>query len=112
MKVAIVYDRVNKFGGAERFLKTIIALFPKAPIYTLVSETSKTSWVGRHRVIASFLNKVKFFRTRHEILSPIAPLAFETHDLKPFDLIISVTSSDAKSHLYLFDAYSLSMEWP
>lgn len=97
MKVAIVYDRVNKFGGAERFLQTIISIFPKSPIYTLVSESSKSSWTGKHPVKATFLNKIKFFRTRHELLAPIASMAFESHNLKEFDLVISVTSSDAKS---------------
>lgn len=101
MKVAIVYDRVNKFGGAERFLQTLISLFPNAPIYTLVSEVSRTSWIGEHLVYPTFLNKIKFFRTRHEILAPLAPMAFETHNLKNFDLIISVTSTDAKSILTL-----------
>ena len=38
-----------------------------------------------------------FLRARHEWLAPIAPLAFETHDLSDFDIVISVTSSDAKS---------------
>lgn len=97
MKIALVYDRVNKFGGAERFLKTIISIFPNSPIYTLVSDTEKSGWVGKQQVIASFLNKIKYLRTRHEFLAPIAPMAFESHNFKDFDLVISVTSSDAKS---------------
>ncbi len=101
MKVAIVYDRVNKFGGAERFLKTILEVFPKAPIYTLVSDPQKSLWAKSHLVIPTFLNKIKFFRTRHELLAPLAPMAFETHNFKQFDLIISVTSSDAKSIITL-----------
>ncbi len=101
MKVAIVYDRVNKFGGAERFLQKIFSIFPNAPIFTLVSDKSKSSWVGDHPVFSTFLNKIKFFRTRHELLAPIAPMAFETHNFKKYDLIISVTSSDAKSIITL-----------
>lgn len=101
MKVAIVYDRVNKFGGAERFLQTILEVFPSAPLYTLVHEPKRSSWVGNHEVFPTFLNKIKFLRTRHEILSPIAALAFETLDLRSFDLIISVTSSDSKSVITL-----------
>lgn len=96
MKVAIVYDRVNKFGGAERFLQSLLKIFPNAPIYTLVSD-SKTSWQGSHLVYPTFLNRITPLRNKHEILSFIAPLAFETHNLGDYDLIISVTSSDAKA---------------
>ncbi len=97
MKVAIVYDRVNKYGGAERFLETILDIFPKAPIFTLVASTYLPSWSRKNKVYPTFLNWFPFLRTRHELLAPIAPMAFETHNLKDYDLIISVTSADAKS---------------
>lgn len=97
MKVAIVYDRVNKFGGAERFLETILSIFPEAPLFTLVHEPKKSSWAAKTKVYATFLNNIPFLRSRHQILSPLAPMAFETLDLSAYDLIISVTSSDAKA---------------
>lgn len=97
MKVAIVYDRVNKYGGAERFLETILKIFPDAPIYTLVYSPPKSPWVVGRDVIPTFLNKVPFLKDKHELLAPIAPLSFETLSLEAYDLIISVTSSDAKS---------------
>lgn len=97
MKVAIVYDRVNKFGGAERFLQTILSIFPEAPLFTLVHDSKESSWALKTKVYATFLNKVPFLRSRHQILSPLAPMAFETLDLSPYDLVISVTSADAKA---------------
>ncbi|MDZ4228057.1 MAG: glycosyltransferase family 4 protein, partial [Candidatus Levybacteria bacterium] len=36
MKVALVYDRLNKWGGAERVLLALHKLFPSAPLYTSV----------------------------------------------------------------------------
>lgn len=99
MKVAIVYDRVNKYGGAERFLETILSMFPKAPLFTLVHNEKNASWAKNTKVVSTFLNKVSFFRSHHEILAPLAPMAFETLDLSSYDLVISVTSSDAKSIL-------------
>lgn len=99
MKVAIVYDRINKFGGAERFLETIVSIFPNAPIFTLVYEPKTTAWAKKKTVIPTFLNKIPFFRSHHEILAPLAPMAFETLDLAPYDLIISITSADAKAIL-------------
>lgn len=97
MKVALVYDRVNKYGGAERFLGEILKIFPDAPLFTLVYSPKNATWVKNTKVIPTFLNKIPFLPNNHELLSPVAPLAFETLDLKEYDLIISVTSSDAKS---------------
>ena len=98
MKVALIYDRVNKYGGAERVMETLLKIFPSSPLYTLVS-SPKANWVKQDRVRPTFLNSFFFLRNKHELLAPIAPLAFETHDLSEFDLVISVTSSDAKSVL-------------
>lgn len=97
MKVALVYDRVNKFGGAERLLLALHSLYPDAPIYTLVYDDKTAFWSRGIKIIPTFLNTIPFLRKRHEWLAPIAPLAFETLDFSGFDIVISVTSSDAKS---------------
>jgi glycosyltransferase involved in cell wall biosynthesis len=99
MKIALVYDRINKFGGAERLLLALHRLYPNSPIFTLVHEPKTSKWASHIKVIPTFLNKVPFLRTRHEWLAPLAPLAFETLNLSSFDIIISITSSDAKSIL-------------
>ena len=97
MKVALVYDRINKFGGAERLLLSLHRLYPAAPVYSLQHEPKTSLWAEGIRIIPTFLNKIPSLRARHEWLAPVAPLAFETHDLSEFDVVISVTSSDAKS---------------
>lgn len=99
MKVALVYDRVNKFGGAERVLLTLHELFPDAPLYTLVYEPTQAKWADAFTVHPTFLNSIPFLRTRHEMLAPLAPLAFETQNFDDYDLVISITSSDAKAIL-------------
>lgn len=97
MKVALVYDRVNKFGGAERLLLQLHKVFPDAPLYTLVHNPPTAPWASDIEVIPSFFNKIKFFRTRHQLLAPIAPLGFESFDFSDYDLVISLTSESAKS---------------
>ena len=42
MKVALVHDYLNQYGGAERVLEAFCQLFPKAPIYTLLYDKKKT----------------------------------------------------------------------
>ena len=34
MKIALVHDQLQEFGGAERVLMSLKELFPKAPVYT------------------------------------------------------------------------------
>lgn len=97
MKVALVYDRVNKFGGAERLVRSIHDIYPEAPLYTLVHNKETSKWAKHIKVIPTFLNKISFLRSRHEWLAPVAPMAFETLDLSEFDVVISITSSDAKA---------------
>ena len=97
MKVALVYDRVNKMGGAERVLMDLHRLYPDAPLYTLVHNEQTAIWSKNFKVIPTFFNKIKFFWNHHELLAPFAASAFETFDFREFDLVISVTSAEAKS---------------
>jgi len=99
MKVAFIYDRINKFGGAERVLLSLHKLYPLAPIFTLVHEPKTSTWAKEIKIVPTFLNKCSFLRNRHELLAPIAPMAFESHDLSAYDVVISITSSDAKAVL-------------
>jgi glycosyltransferase involved in cell wall biosynthesis len=97
MKVALVYDRVNKFGGAERVLLALHKIFPEAPLYTLVYNPRQAVWANEFKVVPTFLNKIWFLKNKHEWLAPISALAFESLDLREYDVVISVTSSDAKA---------------
>ena len=97
MKTAIVYDRVNKWGGAERVLLALNEMFPKAPLYTSLYNPSTAKWAKVFpKVVPSFLQSIPFAKTRHEYLALFMPLAFESFDFSKFDLVISVTSEAAK----------------
>lgn len=41
MRVALVYDRVNKWGGAERVLLALHEIWPEAPLFTAVYNPKK-----------------------------------------------------------------------
>ena len=97
MKTALVYDRVNKWGGAERVLMALHEIFPDAPLYTAVYSSKNAPWVKIFpKVIPSFLQKIPFASSQHEFLGTLTPLAFESFDFSKFDLVISVTSEAAK----------------
>lgn len=97
MKIAIVYDRVNKWGGAERVLLALNKLFPSAPLYTSVYNPDNATWAKVFPdVIPTFLQKLPFAKDRHDLYPFLMPLAFETHNFSSYDLVISVTSESAK----------------
>jgi len=96
-KVAIVYDRVNKWGGAERVLLALHEIFRQAPLYTSVYNPEGAPWAKVFpEVKTSFLQKFPFARSNHELLAPFMSLAFESFDFTDFDLVVSVTSEAAK----------------
>ena len=75
LRIALVYDRINKWGGAERILLSLHSLFPDAPIYTSVYSPQHAPWAKGIKIIPSFLEKISFARIKHEMLAPIMPLA-------------------------------------
>ena len=99
MKLAFVYDRVNKMGGAERVLESLHEIWPEAPLYTGVYNPRTAPWAKKIRVIPSFINKFPFAKTHHELFPTLMPYAFESFDVSGFDVILSITSAEAKGVL-------------
>src|SRR3989338_11480116 len=97
-KVALVYDRINKWGGAERLLTTLHDLYPQAPLFTSVYDSPTAPWAKIFPVInTSFLQQIPFAQTSHELFPWLTQLAFENFDFSRYDIVISVTSAEAKS---------------
>jgi len=97
LKVALVYDRVNtRFGGAEQVLLVLHDLFPEATLFTSVYDKKEAQWSQVFKVKTSFLQKCRMARRRHRLFLPLMPLAFENLDLREYDLVISITSAEAK----------------
>jgi len=95
MKVAIVYDRLNKWGGAERVLLALHKIFPDAPLFTSVYSKDETAWADEFDVRPSFLQNLKFMQKHNEMLALLMPISFESFNFDEFDLVISVTSESA-----------------
>jgi len=97
MKVALVYDRVNKWGGAERVLLALNELFPDSPLYTSVYSPKNAPWAKVFpKVIPSYLQKLQFAQSRHEFFPLLMPHIFESFNFENYDLVISITSEAAK----------------
>ncbi len=98
LKVALVHDFLNQYGGAERVLEVLAEMFPEAPIYTLLYDQEKmgTKFKGR-QIRTSYLQKFPgFLRRNPKWLLPFFPVAPETFDLRDFDLVISSSGAWVK----------------
>ena len=86
-KVAIYYDWLNQWGGAERVLLDLLEIYPKADIYTLTYNPQKTSWLPKGHQIFSLNLKNKLLST------PFYAYKLEQIDFSSYDLVISTTST-------------------
>jgi len=105
MRIALVHDYLNQYGGAERVLEALAELFPNAPIYTLIYDRKITDRIlpGR-KIRASFLQKFPFVKSHHRFFPPLMPLAVERFDLSEYDLIISDSAAFSKGVITKSDA--------
>lgn len=86
-KVAIYYDWLNQWGGAERVLVDLLELYPNADIFTLTYDKYKCPWIpGNHKIFSLNLkNKL--------IYTPFYAYNLEKIDFSNYDLLISTTSN-------------------
>jgi len=96
MKIALVYDRVNKWGGAERVLLAFHKIFPNADLFTSVYDKEKASWAKVFNVKTSFLQNFPLAKSSHQLYATLMPVAFESLNFDGYDLVISITSESAK----------------
>lgn len=100
MRVAIIHDDLVQWGGAERVLLGLCQVYPDAPIYTSLFDSSNKELVnkfGSKKIITSFLQKIPGWRSFYKSLLPFYGLAFEQFDFSRFDLVASHTTRFAKS---------------
>jgi glycosyltransferase involved in cell wall biosynthesis len=100
VKLAIVHDYLNQMGGAERVLKVLHEVYPDAPIYTSIYEPSLVdpAFMGMD-IRTTFMQRLPFVARHHRPFLPVFPLAFESLDLRQYDVVLSVSSAWSKSVL-------------
>jgi glycosyltransferase involved in cell wall biosynthesis len=96
LRLAIVCSWLNQYGGAERVLEVVHDAYPQAPVYTSVYVPAALperfrSWDIR----PSFMNGLPLAQRRPQFYLPLFPLAFESLDLRDYDVVFSLTSAFA-----------------
>ena len=122
-RVALVHHWFISRAGGERVFDTIASMFPGADVFTLFLDKHKLPpALHKHKIIASFLDKIPCAQKAHRHFLPLYPLAVEMLDLSGYDLVISSDSGPMKgvitdpnsTHIcychspmrYLWDGYS------
>ena len=97
MKIAIVHDYLNQFGGAERVVAALHELYPLDPIFTSIfDEKRMPENFQRMDIRVSFMQKLPFVFGLFKYYLFFYPPAFENFDLSEFDVILSSSSAWAK----------------
>ena len=94
MKLALVASWLNQYGGAERVLEVAHDLFPDAPVFT--STYRAAAMLAAYKtwdIRASFVDHIPLKNKR--VLLPLYPAAFDSFDLRGYDIILSISSAFA-----------------
>lgn len=94
MKVVLVHDYLKEFGGAERVLRALADLYPKAPIYTAFCVRNSTA--GREfsdrKIIQSWLAPILKIGKLYSPLRFLIPVIWGSMDLSRYDLVVTSAS--------------------
>src|SRR5512144_2330020 len=90
MRVALVHDYLNQYGGAERVLETLLDVFPTADIFTLLFSPERTSKRFRENLHKTSILDFPLARHHHRWFIPLMPYAVRSLRVPDqYDLILS-----------------------
>jgi len=97
MKVAIVHDYLNQYGGAEKVIETLHEIYPNAPIYTSIFQPKNLPTAfSTFDVRPSFMQNLPFIGRHFKKYLLFFPSAIESFDLSGYDIVLSSSSAFAK----------------
>jgi glycosyltransferase involved in cell wall biosynthesis len=97
MKLAIIHEWLNIYGGSERLLAEILGLYPQADLHALIHNRQNligTPLEGRH-VNTSFLQNIPRVEHLYRGLLPLMPFAIERMDVRKYDVVLSISHAVA-----------------
>ena len=94
MKIALVHDYLKEYGGAERVLKILAEMYPKAPIYTAftVKGSAAEKEFGGKKIHESWLAPLLKIGKLYSPLRFLTPLIWRSFDISEYDLVITSCS--------------------
>ncbi|MBL8103221.1 MAG: glycosyltransferase [Anaerolineales bacterium] len=97
MKLAIVHEWLNVYGGSERLLAEILGMYPHAQLHALIH--NKKNLIGtpleERNVKTSFLQNIPRVEHLYRGLLPIMPIAIENMHIHGYDVVLSISHAVA-----------------
>lgn len=101
LRVAILTEWLTVFGGAERVLAEVLAMYPHADVFALIDAmpSRDREFLGDRPVRTSFLQRIPLRGRFYRKLLPLMPAAVEALDFSGYDLLVSCSHAVAKGAL-------------
>jgi glycosyltransferase involved in cell wall biosynthesis len=94
MKLAIVHDFLNQYGGAERVVGYFLRIFPKVPVYTSIYFPEDTfDFFRKENIKTTFMQRIPGIRKHYKKLFFLYPYAFRSLKLCDYEIILGSSSS-------------------
>ncbi len=96
MKIAIIDDTLDEFGGAERVALTMLRMFPESEFFTSFANPSiiKIFLKDIHpKRLHTPLQALSFIATHRSLIQLVSPFLWGHWDLSEFDLVLSNPSN-------------------
>ena len=93
---ALAHDHLLQIGGAEQVLRQLTALYPAAPLYTLVCKRGNFDFLKDSDIRTSFLQFIPGGTKLFKLFLGLMPGAWEKMDFSQHDLVISSASAFVK----------------
>ncbi len=109
MKIAIVHEWLNTYGGSERVLTEVLALYPQSDLFALIHNPKNFQGtpLDKLKVKTTFLQKIPHVEHLYRALLPLMPSAIESLNMNEYDFVLSlshavahgVKAARAKNHI-------------
>ena len=99
MKIALVHDYFNQYGGGERVIESMAEVWPYSLIYTSIhDEELMRTWLGinKKRIKTNFIQRLPFAKYLNKHYFFAYPFAFKSQGIGNVDVILSSSSYAAK----------------
>lgn len=97
MRIAILHDYLNQYGGAERVLEAFLEIFPGADLYTLLYDEKRMQGRFKKNIKKTSFLDISFVRNHHRAFIPLMPLASRLlANNTSYDLVLSSSAGYAK----------------
>lgn len=96
-KIALIHDYLREYGGAERVLEELHALYPDAPVYVAFTdkEALGPQWerFADWNIQTTWMQYIPGIKKLFSPLRFLAPEAFRSLDLSKYDVVISSSNA-------------------